>query len=120
MSAVAPSPAVSQRRASAAVLLGLPLVAALLGAVLGSAFGDAGPRRVQSVPRARPAVRVVAAGDLRFVLPNRWTAAAGGPSVPGFGGARPVFARSWNSRVAIALLPPTSPSLLPPALAAGR
>jgi hypothetical protein len=120
MSAVAPSPAVSQRRASAAVLLGLPLIAALLGAVLGSAFGDDGPRGVQSVPRARPAARVAAAGDLRFVLPNRWTTAADGPSVPGFGGARPLFARSWNSRVAIALLPPTSPSLLPPALAAAR
>ena len=120
MSAVAPSPAVAQRRASAAVLLGLPLIAALLGAVLGSAFDGDGPRRVQSVPQPRPAARVAAAGDLRFVLPNRWTTAASGPAVPGFGDARPLFARSWNSQVAIALLPPTSPSLLPPALAAAR
>ena len=106
MSAVAPSPAVSQRRASAAVLVGLPLIAALLGAVLGSAFGDDGARRVQSAPQPRPAPRVAASGDLRFVLPNRWTTAVSGPSVPGFGDARPLFARSWNSRVAIALLPP--------------
>jgi len=120
MSAVAPSPAVSQRRASAAVLVGLPLIAALLGAVLGSAFGDDGARRVQSAPQPRPAPRVAASGDLRFVLPNRWTTAVSGPSVPGFGDARPLFARSWNSRVAIVLLPPTGPSLLPPALAAAR
>jgi hypothetical protein len=54
------------------------------------------------------------------VLPNRWTAAANGPAVPGFGGVRPVFVRSWSAQVAIALLPPTSPSLLPPPLAAVR
>jgi hypothetical protein len=102
------------------VLLGLPLIAALLGAILGSAFGGDGSQRSAGVAHPRPAARVVAAGDLRFALPNRWTAAAAGPSAPGFGDARPLFVRSWNSRVAIALLPPASPSLLPPALAAAR
>jgi hypothetical protein len=119
MSAVAHDAALVRRRSSAAVLVGLPLIAALLGAVLASALGDRppdAPRRIEPEPPAR----VVAAGDLRVVLPDRWTAAAKGPRVPGFGGVRPVFVRSWNAQVAVALLPPTSPSLLPPPLAATR
>jgi hypothetical protein len=119
MSAVAPGPAVVNRRAAAAVLLGLPLIAALLGALLASVLGD-GPRDAQSATEPKPPARVVAAGDLRFVLPNRWTPAATGPSVPGLEGARALFVRSWNAHVAVALLPPTSPSLLPPPLAAAR
>jgi hypothetical protein len=121
MSAVAPTPAIIQRRrASAAVLVGLPLIAALLGVLLGSSLGGEGPHRAPSPTVTRPPARVVAAGDLRFVLPDRWTAAATGPRVPGFGRAHPLYVRSWNSRVAIAMLPPTSPSLLPAALAAAR
>jgi hypothetical protein len=117
MSAVAPVPRVVRRRSSALLLVGLPLIAALMGALLASALGgeqrDA-PRR----PAATPPPRVAAAGDLRFVLPDRWTAATTGPRVPSFGDARTLFVRSWNARVAVALLPPTSPSLLPPPLAA--
>jgi len=117
MSAVAPLPAVVRRRSSALLLVGLPLIAALLGALLASALGggqpDAPPR-----PARTPPPRVLAAGDLRFVLPDRWTAAATGPRVPGFGDAQALFVRSWNAQVAVALLPPTSASLLPRPLAA--
>jgi hypothetical protein len=116
MSAVAPLPAVVRRRSSVLLLVGLPLIAALLGALLASMVGgekDAPPR-----PARTPPPRVVAAGDLRFVLPDRWTPAATGPRAPGFGDAKALFVRSWNAQVAVALLPPTSPSLLPPPLAA--
>jgi hypothetical protein len=119
MSAVAPRPAVIRNRSSAALLVGLPLIAAVLGALLASALG--GGQRDAPRPAARTAPpRVVAAGDLRFVLPDRWAPAATGPRVPGFGDARALFVRSWNAHVAVALLPPTSPSLLPPPLAAAR
>jgi hypothetical protein len=119
MSAVASDHTVVRRRSSVAVLLGLPLIAALLGAVLAPALHDA-PRHAPSPPAPRPPSQVVAAGDLRFVLPDRWTVAASGPHVPGFGRIRPLFVRSWNASMAIALLPPASPSLLPPRLAAAR
>jgi hypothetical protein len=119
MSAVAPSPAVVRRRSSVAVLVGLPLIAALLGAVLASGLSD-GSRHAPSRTAPKPPARVVAAGDLRFVLPGRWTVAASGPRVPGFEDAHPLFVRSWNASVAIALLAPASPSLLPPRLAAAR
>jgi hypothetical protein len=119
MSAVAPTPAGLRRRSSVAVLVGLPLIAALLGAVLASALSD-GPSPTPSRTAPKPPARIVAAGDLRFVLPGRWTVAASGPRVPGFEGAHPLFVRSWNASVAIALLPPASPSLLPPRLAAAR
>jgi hypothetical protein len=119
MSAVAPSAAVVRRRSSVAVLVGLPLIAALLGAVLASALSD-GPGHGPSRTAPKPSARVVTAGDVRFVLPGRWRVAASGPRVPGFEGAHPLFVRSWNASVAIALLPPSSPSLLPPPLAAAR
>jgi hypothetical protein len=117
MSAVAPVPAVVRRRSSVLLLLGLPLIAALLGALLASVIGGGegnAPRRAARTPSPR----VVSAGDLRFVLPDRWTPASTGPRAPGFGDARALFVRSWNAQVAVALLPPTSPSLLPPPLAA--
>jgi hypothetical protein len=119
MSAVAPGPDVVRRPSPAAVLVGLPLIAALLGALLAMGLGDS-PRHPQSATVPTPRARVVVAGDLRFVLPDRWTAAATGPGVPGFGGVRPAYIRSWSAKVAIALLPPTSPTLLPPPLAATR
>jgi hypothetical protein len=119
MSAVAPRPAAVRRRSSVAVLVGLPLIAALLGAVLASALSD-GRHDAPSRTAPKPAARVVATGDLRFVLPGRWTVAASGPRVPGFEAAHPLFVRSWNASVAIALMAPTSPSLLPPQLAAAR
>ncbi len=115
MSALAPAAAPLRRRSSAAVLIALPLLAALLGALVARAR-DAEPRRAA----AAPAARVVAAGDLRLALPVRWTPVAKGPAIPGFGGARTLFVRSWSAHVAIALLPPASASLLPPALAAAR
>jgi hypothetical protein len=119
MSAVASSPAAIRRRSSVALLVGLPVIAAVLGAVLASALSHESTHAPSRTAPKSPA-RIVAAGDLRFVLPGRWTVAAGGPRVPGFEGAHPLFVRSWNSSVAIALLPPASPSLLPPPLAAAR
>jgi hypothetical protein len=118
MSAVAPGASAAHRRRSGAVLLGLPVLAALLGALVGSLFSDRPePAPARAAPRTTPG-RVVAAGDLRVVLPDRWTAAASGPRVPGFEHVRPLFLRSWNASVTVALLPPASPSLLPPGLAA--
>ena len=42
------------------------------------------------------------------------------PARPRLRGRASLFVRSWNASVAIALLPPASPSLLPPRLAAAR
>jgi hypothetical protein len=101
-----------RRPSSTAVLVGLPLLAALLGALLAVAFGrDAGdgPGRASLAPAAR----ILSAGDLRLTLPQGWTPLRSGPDVPGFEGTRRAFARSWNADVVIALLPAARPSLLP-------
>jgi hypothetical protein len=120
MSAFGHVPAAIHRRpSSSTVLVGLPLLAAVLGAILALAFGqDAGtaPRRAA----APPAVSTLAAGDLRLTLPDGWAAVRTGPEVPGFQGARTAFARSWNADVAIALLPAARPSLLPAQLDAAK
>lgn len=106
---------VRRRPSSTVVLVGVALLAALVGAVLALAFGqDArqapGPARGEP---ASPAARTLAAGDLRLTLPEGWTPQTSGPDVPGFEGARRAFAHSWNADVVIALLPAARPSLLP-------
>jgi len=101
-----------RRPSSTALLVGLPLLAALLGAMLALAFGgNAGeaPGRAS----AAPAAGTVSAGDLRLTLPDGWTPARTGPDVPGFEGAPKAFAHSWNADVVIALLPAARRSLLP-------
>ena len=102
-----------RRRPSSSVLLvGLPALAAVLGAVLALAFGHGSgeaPRRAAPPP----VLSTVAAGDLRLTLPNGWAPVRTGPQIPGFSAARTTFARSWNADVAIALLPAARPSLLP-------
>jgi hypothetical protein len=104
---------VQRRPRSSVLLVGAPVLGALLGAVLALAFaaGGGSPRPVRAHPL--PAGRTVAAGDLRFTLPRGWTTLRTGPDLPGFEGARRTFARSWNAAVVIALLPAESPSLLP-------
>jgi hypothetical protein len=113
MNAFGHMPTTVRRRPSAsAVLVALPLLAALLGATLALTFGDdAGPAPVRATPA--PAGRTVAAGDLRLTLPKGWTPIRTIPAVPGFEDARATFARSWNADVTVALLPAVKPSLLP-------
>jgi hypothetical protein len=104
-----------QRRPSTALHVGLPLVGAILGAILGFAF----PGNARDAPdhaTVSPAGHVVAAGDLRLTLPDGWTRARAARGIPGFDKARAAFAQSWSSNVAIGLLPATRPTLLPPAL----
>jgi hypothetical protein len=120
MSAFGPVIATVHRRpsSSTALLVGLPLLGALLGAILALVFGAGASAPGRATPR--PAARIVAAGDLRLTLPEGWRAVRTGPDVPGFAGARTAFARSWDTDVAIALLPATSQSLLPRRLDAAR
>jgi len=106
-----------RRRPSSLVLLGLPLAGALLGALLALAFGKPAANKPHAAaPSAASASAVVSAGALRVTLPEGWTPARTGPKIPGFAGAHAAFARSYDSDVAIALLPARSASLLPPAL----
>jgi hypothetical protein len=108
---------VQRRHPASLVLLGLPLAAALLGAVLALTFGTpAADKPHAAAPSAASTGVVVSAGALRVTLPEGWTPTRTGPKIPGFDGAHPTFARSYDSDVAIALLPARSPSLLPPAL----
>jgi hypothetical protein len=108
---------VRRRHPASLVLFGLPLVGVLLGIVLGVAFGKpAAEKPHAAAPVAASAGAVVSAGALRVTLPEGWTPARTGPKIPGFAGAHAAFARSYDSDVAIALLPARSPSLLPPAL----
>jgi hypothetical protein len=108
---------VQRRHPASLVLLVLPLAAALLGAVLGLAVGKPAVNKPHAAaPSEASAGAVVSAGALRVTLPEGWTAARKGPKIPGFDGAHATFARSYDSDVAIALLPARSASLLPPAL----
>jgi hypothetical protein len=104
-----------QPRRSTALHVGLPLVAAVFGAILGFAFpGNA--RDVRDHATVSPAGHVIAAGDLRLTLPDGWTRARAARGIPGFDKARAAFAQSWSGDVAMGLLPATSASLLPAAL----
>jgi hypothetical protein len=108
---------VQRRHPASLALLGLPVAAALLGAVLAIAFGaPAAQKPHAAAPSAASAGPVVSAGPLRVTLPEGWTPARNGPKIPGFDGAHVTFARTYDSDVAIALLPARSASLLPPAL----
>ena len=111
------SATVQRRHPASLVLVGLPLLAALLGAVLALAFGKPTTNKPHAAaPVAESAGAVVSAGALRVTLPEGWTPTRTGPKIPGFDGAHAAFARSYDSDVAIALLPARSPSLLPRAL----
>jgi hypothetical protein len=104
---------------STALLVGLPLLGALVGAILALVFQDgAGDAPRQATPG--PVGRTIAAGDLRLTLPQGWAPLRTGPDVPGFEGARATFARSGDADVVLALLPAARRSLLPPELDAAR
>jgi hypothetical protein len=108
---------VQRRHPASLALLGLPFLAALIGAVLALAVGKpAADKPHAAAPVAGSAGVVVSAGALRVTLPEGWTPSRTGPKIPGFHGAHAAFARSYDADVAIALLPARSPSLLPPAL----
>jgi hypothetical protein len=116
MSAFGPGLATVSRRPSNLLHVGLPLLAAILGAILGFAFpGDA-----RDVPDHATASYVVTAGDLRLTLPDGWTPARTARGIPGFEKTRAAFAQTWSGDAAIGLLPATRPSLLPPGLNAAR
>jgi hypothetical protein len=121
MSAFRPVIATVHRRpsSSTALLVGLPVLGALLGAILALALGGgAGDAPSRTTPP--PAARAVAAGDLRLTLPQGWHAVRSGPAVPSFAGVRTAFARGPNVDVAIALLPAARRSLLPRGLDAAH
>jgi hypothetical protein len=118
MNALAPLVATVRRRPSIAMLVGVPLLAALLGALLAWALrgdGDRAPDRA-----AAGSAQAFVAGDLRLTLPDGWRQVRTGPSVPGFDKARTTYLSSLSSDVAIAMLPPTHPTLLPAELATRR
>src|SRR5204862_3841234 len=76
---------VQRRHPASLVLLGLPLAAALLGAVLAIAFGKPAVDKPDAVaPTAVSAGAVVSAGALRVTLPEGWTPTRTGPKIPGF------------------------------------
>jgi hypothetical protein len=108
---------VRRRHPASVVLVGLPLVAAVLGAVLALAFGQPVADKPHAAAPLTPSPgAVVSAGALRVTLPDGWTPTRTGPKIPGFEGAQAAFARTYDSDVVIALLPARSPSLLPPRL----
>jgi hypothetical protein len=111
------SATVGRRPSSSALLVGLPVIAVLLGALLALAFGQ---DSAKPPPRAAapPALPTASSGDLRLTLPKGWTPIRTGPAVPGLRRAQATYARTWNAEVAIALLPARRPSLLPARLEA--
>jgi hypothetical protein len=116
MNALAPIVASVQRRPSVVILVVVPVIAALLGGVLAWALRGEDPAAPDRIP-ARASAGAFATGDLRLRLPDGWRQVARGPSIPGFDRGHTLFVDSPSSDVAIALLPPESPTLLPAALA---
>jgi len=118
VSALTSISATVQRHRTAAALASVPVLAALIGAALGWALRDDSG---QSTPRtAAPAdVRTFTAGDLRVTLPEGWSRVSKGLAVPGLDPARTALVSSISTDVAISLVAPTSPSLLPAQLDTG-
>jgi hypothetical protein len=118
VSALTSISAILQRHRSAALLAAVPVVAALVGALLGLAL-----RHDSQPSSARPAaaldIHTFAAGDLRLTLPEGWSRVTKGLNVPGLDPARTTLLSSVSTDVAVSQVAPTSPSLLPAQLAAG-
>jgi hypothetical protein len=108
-----------QRRPKSAVLVGVPVLAAIVGALLAVAFAQSPSA---PPPRAVPGTvgLALAVGDLRVTLPPGWTPSRSkaGPPIPGFDTPRAIHARAGHAELAIALLPAQRASLLPPGLRA--
>jgi hypothetical protein len=118
VNALASISATVQRHRTVALLAAVPVVAAAIGALLGWALrGDAGPSSDRAA--APSGARTFATGDLRVTLPEGWTRATKGLSVPGLDPARTLQLNSVSTDVAIALVAPASPSLLPAQLDVG-
>jgi hypothetical protein len=118
VNALASISATLQRHRSAAVLAAVPLVAALIGALLGWALRD-DSHPSEGRPAAALDIHTFAAGDLRLTLPDGWSRVTKGLSVPGLDPARTTLLSSVSTDVAISQVAPTSPSLLPAKLDAG-
>jgi hypothetical protein len=107
------TPTRRRRPSATTVVVGLPVLGVLLGAVLALAFGGGATKTAPDPAAAKSARTTVAVGDLRLTLPDGWMTSRKGPDVPGFEDVHTVFLRSWNADVAVALLPARRPSLLP-------
>lgn len=117
MNALAPIVASVQRRPSRVVLIAVPLLAALLGAVLAWALTNDDQPSIESAGADQT---LVASGDLRATLPDDFKPARTGPKVPGFPNPGTTYVSTLSTDVAITLLPPASASLLPAQLAQAR
>ena len=118
MNAFASISATVQRHRTVALLAAVPVVAALIGALLGWALrGDAGSSSDRA--EAPSGAQTFAAGDLRLTLPEGWSRATKGLAVPGFDPARTTLLTSVSTDVAVSLVAPASPSLLPAGLDTG-
>jgi hypothetical protein len=118
VNALASISATVQRHRAAAVLAAVPIVAALIGALLGWVLrGDSRPASTRS--GAGLEIHTVAAGNLRLTLPDGWSRVTKGLIVPGLDPARTTLLRSVSTDVAVSEVEPTSPSLLPSDLDAG-
>lgn len=101
------------------MLIAVPLLAALLGAVLAWAVsGDNQPSTRADAAGANQTL--VTAGDVRLTLPDEYKRVATGASIPGFPRERTTFVSTLSTDAAIAVLPPASASLLPTELAKAR
>jgi hypothetical protein len=118
VNALASISATVQRHRTVALLAAVPVAAALIGALLGWALrGDAGPSSDRGA--ASSDAQTFASGDLRLTLPEGWSRATKGLSVPGFDRARTLLLTGVSTDVAVTLVAPTSPSLLPAQLDTG-
>ena len=104
---------VNRRPSSSTILIALPVLGVVLGALLALAFGGGAPKKRPGPAVGTPVRVTVAAGDLHVTVPDGWETTHKGRAIPGFHGAQTAFMRSWNADVAVALLPAQQPSLLP-------
>jgi hypothetical protein len=110
-----------QRRPRAALLVVVPVLAALLGASLAWVLRDDGPDTATGpTTGVAGAPSAFVAGDLRLALPDGWKQVKNGtPVLAGFDKAHTTYLTSLSSNVAVTMLPPANANLLPAPLATG-